>query len=464
MMKLKRLTYIFLITSMLACNFVTNMVVPPTATPAPTATLTVTPTPTPEPLKPAYIPPQCQSTALATVSPETVLAQPTSEIPINPEISQDVQINVFQSAVDVITQVYLYPDFNGIDWEAVTAKYQAEINAGLSTEDFYIAMNNMVMELGDEHSSFQSPAIVAELAAELDGDNDFVGVGIYIMPQMDKGQAALISIMPDSPAEHGGLKAHDAILAVDGHPIVKDGDLYIYLARGPECSATVLTVKSPGQEPRQVMLVRERIQGPSLIDARILPTLDGSRIGYIFIPSFFDRTLPGQIEQALTNFGPLDGLILDNRMNGGGSSDVVEPILSFFTAGTLGDFVSRKESRPFIINPNTIHNSQDVPLVVLVGEDTASFGEIFSGVLQDNGRAKIAGQISLGNVETLHGYDFEDGSRIWIAEEKFIPAISRANWEETGLIPDLEAYADWDTFIFENDPTVAAALALLGHR
>lgn len=470
MMKLKRLFYLILITSMLACNFVTGMLIPPTAAPTPTVTATVTatftasPTVTPTPLTPAYIPPNCQNTALATVSPAEAIAQPAPDIQTNPEVLKETQLAIFAKAVDVIEQVYLYPDFNGKDWPAIVAKYQAEVKTGLSTEAFYTAMQAMLQELGDEHSSFQSPIDVAAANAELSGNNEFVGVGIYVLPQIDKGQVTLISVVPYSPAEQGGLKAHDSILAVDDYPIVNNGELYIYLARGPECSATVLTVKSPGEEPRKVMLVRERIQGPSLIEARLAATTDGSRIGYILIPSFFDRTLPGQIETALTNFGPLDGLILDNRMNGGGSSDVVEPILSFFTTGTPGRFLSRTDSRPFIIHANPILNSQDVPLVILVGEDTASFGEIFSGALQDSGRAQIVGQTTLGNVETLHGYDFEDGSRMWIAEEKFVPAISHANWEETGIIPDVEAYADWDTFTFENDPSIAAAIALLGHQ
>lgn len=465
-MKLKKVTYIFLIVSMLACNFVTNMVFPPpTATPVPTATLTVTasPTATLEPLKASYIPPQCQGVVPATVSPETILAQPTSEVPPNTEISQDMQLEIFENMTSLITDVYLYPDFNGKDWEGIVAKYRADVEAGLSTEEFYFAMENMVMDLGDEHSSFQPPIVVEELNSELAGENEFVGVGIYIQPQMDKEQVTLISVMPNSPAEYSGLRAHDVILTVDDHPIVKDGELFINLVRGLECSATVLTVKSPGEEARKVMLIRERIQGPANIEARLVPTTDGSRIGYIFIPTFFDRTIPRQIEDALNEFGVLDGLILDNRMNGGGSSDVVEPILSFFTAGTLGSFVSRHESHPFVINPDSVNFSQDVPLVILVGEGTASFGEIFSGALQDNGRAKIVGQTTMGNVETLHGYGFDDGSRIWIAEEKFDPAVSHANWEETGIIPDVEAFADWDTFVFETDPAILAALTLLGH-
>ena len=150
-------------------------------------------------------------------------------------------------------------------------------------------------------------------------------------------------------------------------------------------------------------------------------------------------------------------------MNGGGSSTVVEPILSIFTAGTMGHFVSRTASRPLEITADPIVNSQSVPLVVLVGEDTASFGEIFSGVLQDTGRAKLAGQTTMGNVETLHGYSFIDGSVLWIAEERFDPLVSHADWEKTGIIPDVKAFADWDTFTFENDPSVTAAVDLLGH-
>ena len=92
--------------------------------------------------------------------------------------------------------------------------------------------------------------------------------------------------------------------------------------------------------------IRYAIQGNVPIDARLVATTDGSKIGYIFIPSFFDETIPGQIKKALNDFGPLDGLILDLRMNGGGSSSVTYPIFEYFIMGKLGQFVSRDASRP----------------------------------------------------------------------------------------------------------------------
>ena len=449
-MWIRRFTFIILTASLLACNFLTGKLAPLTAWLGP--------------LTPAYIPSSCKNTALATIPAATALAQPTPELDANPEISTAVQQRVFQETVAVILDHYVYPDFNGMDWRAIATKTQAEIAAGVNTETFYTDMESMVTGLGDDHSHFESPVEVAQSNAELSGINKYVGVGIEVLPQPEKDQAAIISVFHNSPAEHGGLKAHDSILAVDGLPMAKDGKSYLYLARGPECSETELTIKSPGQAPRQVMLVRQQIDSPEPIDARLIPTRDGSRIGYIFIPTFFDETIPTQIKDALNNFGRLDGLILDNRMNSGGSSDVLIPTLAYFTSGNLGQFKARYETRPLDIVPNPVQNSQDVPLVVLDGTGTASYGEVFSGVLQDSGRAKLVGQTTLGHVETLYGYNFDDGSDIWIAQETFDPAHSHTNWEGRGIIPDVQVYADWDTFTLTTDPSVKAALTLLGHK
>ena len=116
------------------------------------------------------------------------------------------------------------------------------------------------------------------------------------------------------------------------------------------------------------------------------------------------------------------------------------------------------------VEADPVQNSQTVPIVVMVNEDTVSYGEIFAGIMRDSRGAKITGETSLGNVELLHGFDFDDGSQVWLASERFFPAHSDENWEETGIVPDVEAYADWDTFTFETDPSIAAAVDLLGHQ
>jgi len=95
-----------------------------------------------------------------------------------------------------------------------------------------------------------------------------------------------------------------------------------------------------------------------------------------------------------------------------------------------------------------------------VGTETASFAEVFSGLLREAGRARIMGRTTPGNVEIVYGYDFEDGSRAWIAQETFRPP-SGTDWEQTGIVPDVEIPLDWDEFTVEDDPQLEAALALL---
>ncbi|HEX9385009.1 MAG TPA: S41 family peptidase [Anaerolineales bacterium] len=458
-MKIKRILFGFLILSLLACNFVTQMVFPPTATPTATVTVTASSTLTPTPLIPAFIPPECASVPLATIPPD-VSAQATSEFQVT-EIPQGEQLSILRELGDVVENVYVYPDYNGKNWNEIEARYRGEIETGLDTQSFYNEMSTMITELGDEHSFFLSPMEVAESEAELKGDVQFVGVGIYGEPDFERGRLIVVSTFPGSPAEFAGIQDHDSILTVDNQPIQEE---FGNLLRGPQCSAVKLTVQSPGETPRDVMLIRYAIEGNVPIDARIVTTTDGSKIGYIFIPSFFDETLPGQIKDALTEFGKLDGLILDLRMNGGGSSAVTYPILEYFIHGRLGQFVSRDDARALDIEANEIQNSQTVPLIVMVSKDTVSFGEIFAGVMKDSGRAKIVGETSLGNVEVLHGYDFKDGSQVWLAAETFHSAFSNTNWEETGIIPDVQAFAAWDTFYFDNDPSIAAAIEVLGHK
>ncbi|HTP00883.1 MAG TPA: S41 family peptidase [Anaerolineales bacterium] len=459
-MRLKRIPLIVLLVTVLACSFVTQNldVLPPT----PTATSTVPATSTATATQ-VYIPSDCDGTQLATLAPATLLAPPTPAIQANPPVAPDLQLKIFDETAQIILDNYVYPDFNGKDWSAIVASHRASIQAGLSTKGFYEVMQSLVEDLGDEHSRFDSPVEVAESDAELNGTSQFVGIGVSIFTMADKNKLTIAGVFPGSPAEHAGLKVHDSILAVDSFPVMQGGQIYSSRIRGPECSAARLTVQSPGEASRDVMLLRHRIQGDIPIEAHLLPTTDGSHVGYIVLPSFYDEKIPQEVSAALQQFGTLDGLILDNRTNFGGSSDIVDRVLSHFAAGTLGTFHSRTEARPLTIQPDPIANSQKVPLVVLVGLDTASFGEISAGVLQDSGRARVVGERTLGNVELLYAHGLTDGSRLWLAEERFDPAVSHANWEATGIVPDVVAYADWDTFTSDNDPGIHAALRLLGH-
>ena len=190
----------------------------------------------------------------------------------------------------------------------------------------------------------------------------------------------------------------------------------------------------------------------------------GKRIGYIYLPGLDDETLPDQVSaalRALSADGPLAGLVIDNRENGGGLSTVLDDLLSLFTRGNLGRFVSRDGSRQLVVQPNDVGGSQSVPLLVLVSRDTVSYGEVLSGLLQISGRAKVMGQTSLGNVETEWAYTFKDDSRVWLAHELFQPpGLPVAAWEGAGIKPDISLPVRWDLFTEGTDPALAAAVDL----
>ncbi len=459
-MKIKRILIVILFLLGISCGLISR--VPNAVVPIiPNTGATAVPTSSPDS---PYVPPQCSGQPVATLPAATTEALPTPSNPPNPQLSKDQQLQLLDEIAAPIPSLYVYPDLNGLNWPATVAKYRARIEAGLTTEAFYDQMKAMIAELHDNHSQYESPADVAAANAQLSGHNDYVGIGVEIAPFPKDNDLSVLLVFPGSAAEHAGLKPHDNLLKVDGIPLVQNGQPETQLVRGPACSAEVLTVQTPGSQPRNITLLRYAVSSYIPIVARLVTTTDGSRIGYIFLPSFFDDTIPTQVKQALQQFGHLDGLILDNRFNPGGSSTVVEPILSYFTNGLLGHFVSRTDSQPFGVQADPVENSQTVPIVILVGKDTASFGEIFSGIMKDIGRAKVVGETTPGIVEILNSHVFSDGSRLWLAQERFQELHSTANWSKTGIVPDVQADAPWDTFTFDTDPSVLAAVKLLGHK
>lgn len=407
----------------------------------------------------AVMPPEVGQPAPATPLPPAELPPNTA---VDAGVTQD-QLELYQAFIEDIEREYVYPDFNGVDWPAIKARYETLIAGGLTDDDFYYALNLVLYDLGDDHSYFESPEEADASDAEFAGNIDYVGIGVVVQAIPEAQRAAIVYTFPGGAAEEAGLRPHDSILLIDGQPILDESGAIRDIIRGEVDTELVLTVARPGEAPEALTLIRRRITGATPVDYCLMPA---ARIGYIFLPHLDDETIPGQVYDALdalTAGGPLAGLIIDNRQNGGGANTVLEDLLGLFTGGPQGFFVSRTESRPFEIEPVDYAGSQTVPLVVLVGPDTVSYGEVMSGVLQAAGRATLIGQTSPGNVETMWAYTYRGGARAWIAHETFqYPGQEAGLWEETGIIPDLPVPVRWDLFTEATDPALAAAVEALG--
>jgi carboxyl-terminal processing protease len=373
----------------------------------------------------------------------------------------DRHLRIFTQLWEIVYGNYLYPDYNGADWDAIGEEYRARVEEGLTDEEFWLLMDEMLLELDDDHSIFLSPAQAdAEDEAQA-GELDYVGVGIATATLPEKEYIVILSVLPDSPAERAGLQAHDRLLEIDGTPACCDEEGYdsSYLLYGDEGNSVDIQVQTPGDSPRTVTVKRAHIQSAVPVQVQ---RLEGD-IGYILIPTFWDETTYERVHRALQQLaseGKLSGLIIDLRINAGGYYVVLRGLLALFADGELGSFVGRTWEQPMRVLGIDVGGSQSVPLAILVGTETASYAEVFSGVLQETGRAQIVGRTTLGNVETMYSYDFEDGSRAWIAEEMFRPP-SGADWEKEGIVPDIEIPLDWDEFTADDDAQLEAAIELL---
>ncbi len=378
-------------------------------------------------------------------------------------ISPDEHQATFEIICHLVRENYVYPDYNGHDWDALCEAMAPRVAEAEDDETFYALMTELIESLGDEHSTYLSPTEAEEEDKAWVGTLDYVGVGVYVTRVDDRPYAIVLFPIKGGPAEAAGIQPRDRILEIDGTPACcnADGSDNFELMLGEEGTEVHLLVQSPGEAPREVTITRASIpmQLPTL--GRRL-TSDGQTIGYLLIPSLDDNSVARRTRRRLRELltpGPLDGLILDLRGNYGGEYTQLTGILSLFTEGYGGYLLSRGgERKPLTITADPIDDSQTLPLVVLVDGETASYAEVLAGVLQYKDRAYLIGTPTEGNVETLHMHQLPDGSRLWLAEEAFF-FPDGTSIEGVGLQPDLLLEADdWADYPLEEDPHILAAL------
>ena len=401
------------------------------------------------------------STVIPTVVPVSTATAGTTPAP--PDLGLvKIHRRIFHRVWSTVDRYYVYADFNGVDWDAVKDEFEPLVEAAPDNETFWLLMQTMIDRLNDRHSVYLDPQEVIEEDRSASGDLDYVGIGILVSVPGDADYAVILFPLPGSPAEEAGIRQHDRINRINGEPACcnSDGSDNLELIRGPVGTIVKLVVQQPGELEREVAVMRTHIQSQLPVISRRIKHGE-SAIGYVLIPTLWDETIAERSRaalQALMDIGSLDGLILDLRVNGGGAYTELYDLLSLFTSGEVGQFHrGRRAVDPLVVEADPIDNSQTIPLVILVGRDTESFAEIFSGTLRDVGRTKLVGQPTAGNVEIIYPYDLEDGSRLWLAEDTF-ESRSGERWEGEGVQPDIVVPGNWEDFTESHDPQLDAAL------
>ena len=374
-------------------------------------------------------------------------------------------------------QGILFPNYHEVDWNAVRAEYEPRALGAASDEEFYRVVAEMVAELGDQHSGYLSPEDARVDDALFAGEPVYAGIGALLAGGLDPANPGLIVyVFPGSPADGAGLQRRDRVLAVDGeviadaederqHELIDAIDTLTAPDQAPDDAGppVTLTVRSPGEAPREVDV--ERAVGPAPIQPIVQRLESDPSIAYVLIIDFVTPDLNDQIVaglDALLAEGPISGVILDVRANPGGALSVTEQVLGQFVSGQVGSYYSRDGTPPEPLNvePGALYDELlGLPVVVLTDDRMYSASEVTTSVLQNESRATVVGVTSPGDVEVLIPFDFEDGSRLYLAVQLF--DLPGRVVEGQGVIPDVPVLEDWTRYPFADDPQIAAAVGII---
>jgi carboxyl-terminal processing protease len=294
------------------------------------------------------------------------------------------------------------------------------------------AIAGLVTSYGDPYTFFVEPQ-----NAEIDSGNlagRFGGIGAEIS-QDAEGRFVIGRVYRDNPAFEAGLMEGDILTAVDGQatsPLDLNGVLA--LVRGDVGDPVVLTVQRDNEEI-DITVIRGEVLVPSAF-WRLLEEDD--RIGYIQLTRFTDRA-PEEIRQAIDELieQGAEALILDLRDNGGGLVSSAVDIAGEFLDGGVILYEARRGEEQQVFNAPRGGHAVDIPLVVLVNQNTASASEIVSGAFQDRDRAILIGQKTYGKGSVQLILGLSDGSSIHVTTaEWYTPNHHRL--ETQGLTPDTE--------------------------
>jgi carboxyl-terminal processing protease len=294
------------------------------------------------------------------------------------------------------------------------------------------ALSGMMQTL-DPHSSYLNQDAMDSLANFTEGE--FGGIGIEIM--YDNGAIKVISPIEDLPAEKAGIKPLDYIVEVNKEKVLDLGfEKAVKNIKGkPGTKVTVSVIREGESAPIEFNITRDIVKVSPVkhaIDEDIL---------YLRLTTFNKQTYPEMkkvVEDALYSNKKINGIILDLRSNPGGLlKSALEVSEYFIQEGTIVSTDGKtKDSKMLLVANKYSKKCQDVPMIVLINNGSASASEILAGALQDHKRAIILGTKSFGKGSVQNIYSLSQKGALKMTTSLFYTPNLKAIQAE-GITPDI---------------------------
>lgn len=260
------------------------------------------------------------------------------------------------------------------------------------TEDELVdgALRGMVRALGDPYSVYYTDAEYQEYQEASEGK--FVGIGVEVSPFEDTGELLIHAVYKGGPAFESGMTAGEVITAVDGLALKDlDFDGAGELLSGPSGSSVNVTVRTADGASKEYSLVRTEVQTPYVAYSML-----DEDIAYIVIQKFHGDCAQefSDALKAITEEENAKGVVIDLRNNLGGSvSDATAMLDELLPEGVLVYSINKEGDRK---DWTSAASYNDIPITLLVNENSASASEIFAGAIQDYQRGQVIGTQTYG--------------------------------------------------------------------
>ena len=393
------------------------------ASPQQSAAADATPTSTPEP----YASNDGGASAAQDMPTRAPRDAASPDAPLFPAvIPQDMPLEVPEGVPEELATVWQV-------WSMLAAEH---VDRGTFDPEVFTeaSIRGMLMALDDPHTNYVRPDVFGMESEDIRGR--FEGIGAHVSMNAD-GRLVVVAPIANSPAERAGIRPGDIILEVDGESI--EGVSLIEAVskiRGPRGSIVRLLVQHVGDVERVVIEVE---RGVIPLESVVMRSEPGARIAHIRLTNFYEDTADRLTETIRdTMAAGTEGIVLDLRDNPGGLLNSVVDVTSLFLEGglILYEVDGEGNRKDWIVRRNDDVLEQ-VPMVLLANQFSASASEILVGALQDHERATVIGKKTFGKGSVSVLRQLDNGGGLFITFARWFTPDGRLI-DRNGLEPDIE--------------------------
>lgn len=318
-------------------------------------------------------------------------------------------------------------------WNIAKDKYVDEkvINDERMT---YGAIQGMLDSFGDQgHTRFLSPQEAERNRQWI--SSSFSGIGAEVTRKDNR--PVIVTPMEGAPAERAGLKPNDVVMKIDD---VDTADLTledsVNRIRGKEGTDVTLTIFRPSTNETLVITITRGKISEKIVTSQMLP---GTQVSLIRLNKF-SANATRELQQALEAASKegATGIILDLRNNPGGLLNEAIGVTSQFLQP--GQVILKQRERGGKVTDYRAQRggvAQNIPVVVIINQGSASAAEITAGALQFHGRAKLVGNTTFGTGTILSTFKLSDGSELVLGTAEWLTPGDRMIRRQ-GIDPDLK--------------------------